>query len=435
MAGESMPCPACGHTLCIPTLAPEPPPPVCAAAPEPPPRAPEPLPPVCVAAPEPPPPVCAAAPEPPPLAPEPPPRAPEPPPPIYTAVPVPKSISKIHTQKREVVRQAPVRKRAVVTVAKRCNQPEDPGTASAGLAKRRKRPHIAAVAIPAAILVMGVLWYAWRVLWNATPVMGSNGRVADLSFPLIWVGGETFDMGSASGDADEQPVHAVRISQGYWMGGTEVPNGDYQLFLRASAYNGKSDADGDYLKHVSGGSEMSTNSQHPGVWVSWSNAVAFCNWLTQRERQAGRLPGNYIYRLPTEAEWELGARGGRAQPGYRFSGADGADSVAWYRDNSRGGTRPVGTKRPNELGLLDMSGNVWEWCHDWYQITYPGLAATDPAGPGKGEFRVLRGGGWNGEESHCRSTCRGRMDPSYTTSFLGFRVALAPALAPAGQAK
>jgi formylglycine-generating enzyme required for sulfatase activity len=95
----------------------------------------------------------------------------------------------------------------------------------------------------------------------------------------------------------------------------------------------------------------------------------------------------------------------------------------------------VGAKRPNELGLLDMSGNVWEWCQDGYQNTYTGLAATDPAGPGKGEFRVLRGGGWNGEESHCRSTCRGRMDPSYTTSFLGFRVALAPALAPAGQAK
>jgi formylglycine-generating enzyme required for sulfatase activity len=399
MAGESMACPACGHALCIPTLVPEPPPPVCVAAPEPPPVAPETL------------------------------------PPVYAAVPLPKSISKIQTQKREVVRQAPVRKRAVVTVAKRSKQPDDPGTPAAGRDPRRKRPRIAAVAIPSAFLVIGVLWYAWRVLWNAAPVMGSNGRVADLSFPLIWVGGETFDMGSDSGDADEQPVHAVRISQGYWIGGTEVPNSDYQLFLRASAYNGKSDADGDYLKHVSGGSEMSTDSQHPVVWVSWSNAVAFCNWLTQRERQAGRLPENYIYRLPTEAEWEWAARGGRAQPGYRFSGADDADTVAWYRDNSRGGTQPVGAKRPNELGLLDMSGNVWEWCQDWYQITYTGLAATDPAGPGKGEFRVLRGGGWNGEESHCRSTCRGRMDPSYTTSFLGFRVALAPALAPAGQAK
>jgi sulfatase modifying factor 1 len=374
MAGEAMSCPACGHALCIPPLALEPPPP----------------------------PACAT-------------------------IPVPRSLPKRHSPEREIVGQASARKRIVVTVAERSKPSDDSGKAAAVRKPRRKRPRSAAVAIPAAILVIGVLWYAWRVLWNAAPIMGSNGRVAGLSFPLIWVGGETFEMGSAAGDADEQPVHAVRISQGYWIGGTEVPNGDYQFFLRASAYNGRSDADGDYLKHVSGGSEMSTDPQHPVVWVSWSNAVAFCNWLTQRERQAGRLPKNYIYRLPTEAEWEWAARGGRSQPGYRYSGADDADAVAWYRDNSRGGTQQVGEKRPNELGLLDMSGNVWEWCQDWYQNTYSGLAVTDPAGSDKGQFRVLRGGAWNGEESQCRPSCRGRMNPSCTASFLGFRVALAPA--------
>jgi formylglycine-generating enzyme required for sulfatase activity len=343
-----------------------------------------------------------------------PPLAREPPPPSCAAIPAPRSIPTLHSPKPDVVFPDPGRRPAVVTAAPE-HQPS------------KGRTPTAAVAIAAALLVMSALVYVWRVRWNAAPVCGSAGRVAGLSFPLIWVGGGTFERGSSAGDADEQPAHAVRISQGFWMGGAEVCNGDYQLFLRASAYNGRADADGDYLRHVSGRSEMSSNPQHPVVWVSWSNAVAFCHWLTRRERKAGRLPEYYVYRLPTEAEWEWAARGGSAQPGSRYSGAEDADAVAWYRDNSQGGTQPAGAKAPNELGLRDMSGNVWEWCLDWYQNDYTGLPETDPAGPGQGQFRVLRGGGWNGEASLCRTTCRGRMQPSCTTSFLGFRVALAPA--------
>jgi len=296
-----------------------------------------------------------------------------------------------------------------------------------GRKPKSSRRRIIAVGLPVAVLSLGLLWYARHALWMKPPVFGKPGHVAGLSMDLVWVVGGSFEMGSSDGDGDEQPVRTVEITYGYWIGRTEVTNRDYQRFLRASAYVGLPDADSDYLKHVNGSSQMPKGRHHPVVWVSWKNAVAFCAWLNARERQAGRLPEDYLYRLPTEAEWELAARGGSNQSGYLYSGAEYLKDAAWYRDNSRGSTQPVGTKRENGLGLYDMSGNVWEWCQDWYQNTYTGLSATDPMGPGKGQHRVLRGGGWNGASPLCRSACRGRMMPSITTSFVGFRVALAPA--------
>jgi formylglycine-generating enzyme required for sulfatase activity len=128
--------------------------------------------------------------------------------------------------------------------------------------------------------------------------------------------------------------------------------------------------------------------------------------------------------LPTEAEWEYAARGGRQGRETIYSGSDTLDEVAWH---SSGRTYPVGTKAPNELGLHDMSGNVSEWVHDWYQSSYRRLATTDPAGPASGSARVVRGGSW-ANTGACRVTARERYGPGMANQYTGFRVVLGPPL-------
>jgi formylglycine-generating enzyme len=171
--------------------------------------------------------------------------------------------------------------------------------------------------------------------------------------------------------------------------------------------------------------QVSTGETHPVVGVSWHNARALCAWLTDKERQAGRLPADYEYRLPTEAQWEYAARGGSQSQGYGFSGSNSIDEVAWYAINSGDHTHPVAQKRGNELGLFDMSGNVWEWCWDWYG-TYASGPATDPAGPATGTTRVFRGGSWIYLSPYCRMAFRHNNTPTLASSSIGFRVVLAP---------
>jgi formylglycine-generating enzyme required for sulfatase activity len=166
--------------------------------------------------------------------------------------------------------------------------------------------------------------------------------------------------------------------------------------------------------------------------VSWQEAVEYCN---KRSVKEGLTPaysgsGNEIrcnlsasgYRLPTEAEWEWAARGGGKDPlEYTYSGSNSADAVAWYDGNSGNTTHPVGAKRPNSLGLYDMSGNVWEWCWDWFG-SYSGNAQTDPTGVASGSYRVLRGGGWYFSAGSPRSADRGGGTPTNRGVDLGFRV-------------
>jgi formylglycine-generating enzyme required for sulfatase activity len=127
------------------------------------------------------------------------------------------------------------------------------------------------------------------------------------------------------------------------------------------------------------------------------------------------------YRLPTEAEWEYAARGGNKSNGYKYSGSNNISDVAWYSGNSGNKTHTVGQKRSNELGLYDMSGNVYEWCRDWYG-GYPEGTVTDPVEPGSGKYRVLRGGSWFNNATYCRSAYRTRFNPTFRDSSSGFRV-------------
>ena len=161
-------------------------------------------------------------------------------------------------------------------------------------------------------------------------------------------------------------------------------------------------------------SHFSGSGQLPVEDVSWNDCQEFIKKLNQ-------LTGEN-FRLPTEAEWEFAARGGTMSRGYKYAGSNNINEVAWYDDNSNSRTHEVKTKQPNELGLYDMSGNVWEWCQDWYG-NYSSSAMSNPTGPSSGSSRVFRGGSWSYGAWYCRVSIRYFIDPSYGGSIFGFRLA------------
>ncbi len=249
-----------------------------------------------------------------------------------------------------------------------------------------------------------------KTLWNG-PVKGQPYTIPGIGIKLVYVAPGTFQMGyygfwtrfSGYGyNGGAKPVHRVTISKGYWIGKYEVTQSEYQSITGTNP---------SYFK----------GSDKPVEKVSWNDAVKFCEKLTARERRAGRLASGREYRLPTEAEWEFAARGGTKSRGYKYSGSDNIDSVAWYTSNSGSRTHEVGTKSANELGIHDMSGNVWEWCRDWYG-KYSSTGVTDPTGASSGSNRVIRGGGWDDIARGCRSAFRYWFRPSDRNNGLGFRL-------------
>jgi formylglycine-generating enzyme required for sulfatase activity len=192
-------------------------------------------------------------------------------------------------------------------------------------------------------------------------------------------------------------------------------------------------------------SHFSGNTSRPVETVTWYDAVEFCNTLSSIQGfelvysimnrypptgypiTSATVTGDFTkngFRLPTEAQWEFAARGGASSLGYTYSGANTIISVAWFNLNSGNTTHAVGAKEGNELGLYDMSGNVWEWCWDWYG-SYASEAQTDPMGPFSGTLRVLHGGAWDNDASFfCTVSFRGNNNPYDMCNAFGFRVAL-----------
>jgi formylglycine-generating enzyme required for sulfatase activity len=153
----------------------------------------------------------------------------------------------------------------------------------------------------------------------------------------------------------------------------------------------------------------------PVVHVSWLDAIAYCNWLSKKTNQK--------FRLPTEAEWEFAARGGNSSGQYLFSGSNDLSLVAWFAGNSRQSLSKVGQKQPNELGIYDMSGNVMEWCYDFYSENYYETAKSDNlSGPSTGTEKVARGGSWSTPEQVCRSTFRIAYPETSRGGSIGFRI-------------
>jgi formylglycine-generating enzyme required for sulfatase activity len=236
---------------------------------------------------------------------------------------------------------------------------------------------------------------------------------------MVFIPPGTFRMGSPTNEVDrydwEGPQTAVTISRGFWMGKYLVIQGDYLAVVGSNP---------SYFTSANGYSDDLTR---PVEMVSWFEATNYCGALTQRERAAGRIATNSVYRLPTEAEWEYACRGWTST---RFSYGDdpgytNLSNYAWYWDNSGETTDAVGQKLPNPWGLYDMHGNVWEWCQDWYG-DYAGGIAVDPQGPPTGSLRVIRGGDWGSGAWLCRSAYRINFNPDIRSLYIGFRVVLAP---------
>ena len=234
----------------------------------------------------------------------------------------------------------------------------------------------------------------------APQITPQEDELSKLINNMVYVSGGTFTMGATSeqgSEADdyEKPTHSVTLSS-FYLCKYEVT----QALWRAVMGNNPSNFMGNNL---------------PVENVSWNDCQTFIFRLNN-------LTGKN-FRFPTEAEWEYAARGGNRSRGYKYSGSNVLSDVAWYYDNSGGKTHPVGSKSPNELGLYDMSGNVWEWCTDWYG-TYSSSAQTNPTGPLSGFFLVCRGGSWLCGAWSCRSSGRGNDSPDNRYYYLGLRLAL-----------
>ena len=236
--------------------------------------------------------------------------------------------------------------------------------------------------------------------------------VYGVSFAMIPVKGGTFMMGATEEQGDdaydnENPVHIVTLSD-FSIGETEVTQALWEAVMGQ--------------KPTSDGSQWSStyglDDNYPVYYVSWNDCQEF---ITELNRLTGQN-----FRLPTEAEWEFAARGGNSSQGYKYAGSNTIGDVAWYSSNSSSKTHPVATKSPNELGLYDMSGNVWEWCQDWY-ASYSSSSQTNPtgpsSGPSSGSYRVLRGGSWFSNARYCLVAARNLNPPSSRYHYYGLRLA------------
>jgi formylglycine-generating enzyme required for sulfatase activity len=228
---------------------------------------------------------------------------------------------------------------------------------------------------------------------------------------MVWIPPGTFLLGSPDTDPDsaknEKPVTQVTLTHGFWMCRHEVTQGEYFALTGTNPSRSKGD------------------TNRPVEQVTWEQARNYCRRLTDLEQRTGRLPDDYVFRLPTEAEWEYACRAGTTSR-YGFGDdAEELDKYAWFSANGQITTHPVEQKEPNRWGLYDMHGNVWEWCQDW-KGTYPGVSVTDYTGPGNGTFRVNRGGAFKDAPGSCRSASRSSFYNGDALPFLGFRVVVAP---------
>lgn len=238
---------------------------------------------------------------------------------------------------------------------------------------------------------------------------------------FVYIRPGTFIMGSPGSesgpDDKDETQHRVTLTKGYWLGKYEVTQGQWQAVMGTTLQQQRDKA---YPSWPLAGE----GRDHPTYYVSWEDCQEFIKKLCEKE---GVPQGTY--RLPTEAEWEYACRAGTTGP---FHYGDSLDASQANFDGNfpygsgmegeyRQKTTPAGSFRPNSWGLYDMHGNIWEWCQDWYG-QYPTKSVADPAGPGSGSFRVLRGGCWNNDAMGCRSADRVKAEPGFRYYYVGFRL-------------
>ncbi len=251
----------------------------------------------------------------------------------------------------------------------------------------------------------------------------------------VFVQGGSFMMGTASGYSNEAPVHQVTVSS-FSMGKYEVTVEEFKAFVDETNYVTETETKGtsglynpttlkwdetpniNWRHGAQGVLRPSSEYKHPVVHITWNDATAYCVWLSKKTGKT--------YRLPTEAEWEFAAKGGTLTKGFTYAGSNTLSEVAWYAANSSAQTHEVGLKEANELGIYDMSGNVWEWCSDWYASNYYASSPTNnPLGAATGSTKMTRGGSWCYDTSRARITLRNQLIPKNTDGDTGFRVVLA----------
>ena len=236
--------------------------------------------------------------------------------------------------------------------------------------------------------------------------------VGGVSFAMIKIDGGTFLMGATTEQdkdafVDEGPIHEVTLAD-FYIGETEVTQALWYAVLGVTIDEQKNKKKVDAVLHGVG-------ATHPIYYVSYNDCLEFIKVLNRIT--------NEKFRLITEAEWEYVARGGKQQCEYIYSGSQIINEVAWYKDNSNDSSQPVATKKPNHLGIYDLTGNVSEWCMDWYDA-YPVERQMNPQGAPKGTYRIYRGGSWHDKAVDSRVTCRIGGKTEYRSSDLGLRLAL-----------
>jgi formylglycine-generating enzyme required for sulfatase activity len=276
--------------------------------------------------------------------------------------------------------------------------------------------------------------------------------VITLSFPsqsqtkpdMITIDGGTYMMGSSKGDPDEQPIHKVTVST-FNIGQHEVTVKEYEEYITATGGKMPNPPDDEWFDTNPDTKKFYTSpaktwwgwkDDFPMHAVTWYDAVKYCNWLSEKfglqACYAKNADGGWDtdlskngYRLPTEAEWEFAARGGTKTKGTTYSGSNTASEVAWYDETTAlVGPKSIKTLKPNELGIYDMSGNVWEWCSDYYSKGYyKNSPPNNPMNTVSQPYRVLRGGGWHYQGSFATVTSRDGPEPAYTNFNYGFRLA------------
>lgn len=242
---------------------------------------------------------------------------------------------------------------------------------------------------------------------------------------FVMIEGGTFKMGSKASDraadVDEQKEHEVKLNS-FMISKFEVTVWEWKEFIKANKMK------------MPEKPKWGWQDNYPINGITWNEAIAYCNWLSKKEKlqpvyskKGPNIVCNFKangYRLPTEAEWEYAAKGGSLSKSFRYSGSDNLDDIAWYKGNSNDTPHTIGTKLPNELGIYDMSGNVWEWCWDWYNKDFYKLEKNDnPRGPEMGNRRSVRGGSWDSQPNYARPANRISTEPNKTHEFYGFRIA------------
>jgi formylglycine-generating enzyme required for sulfatase activity len=254
-----------------------------------------------------------------------------------------------------------------------------------------------------------------------------DAMVEEICNNLILAEGGTFQMGDAFNTNKNEPAHTVKLNS-FYINKFEVTHRQFVYFLTKSNYTTDAQKnDGGYVSE--GGKRREVNfgydaagkvrpnesTNEPVLYISWNDANQFCKWLSQQSNRA--------FRLPTEAEWEYAARGGKNSQGQTFAGTGRPEEAAWHIANSGQQTHAVGKLKPNELGLYDMSGNVWEWCADWFDKKYyKDSPEEDPKGPETGDKKVVRGGCWKSDSAEIRSVYRTAALATEGFYSIGFRI-------------